>query len=791
MKILNLIQCTNLGGMEQASLRLMRGLMECGNRLELLSLNPVGRLGPLLEEAGIPHEGLPYLGKGGWRSYAILKQKIKKIQADGMIMTGHHLLGSLALGDCCKGRRVLAIHYHHTGVKSQWEWRLIYRIACHRFNAITFPCDFIRKEAEAIYPPVARLAHTVRNPLDIPTLPSDDQKAEARKTLHLSLDRPIVGNAGWLIPRKRFDVFLRTARRILDKNPDVQFAVAGSGEEQQNLKKLADELGIAANVRWLGWQQEMKPFYNSLDVMLFNSDWDALGLTPLEAMSFGVPAVCSVVNGGLGEILDSPQVGFLLPEHDVNALADRVLHLLGHQEEARSIGLAGRAHIQNVCRPGPIVEWYSEALSGTVSSADKAAAAGKKKKRRTVIIFHRVGPYHFARARAAGKIVETTLIEVFKSDDVYGWDPVPGADGFGRVTLFETNSETKNKLIHGIQTALDNCQPDAVAIPGWADAVAFSAIQWCGAHRVPVIVMSETTEWDEPRLVWKEWIKRRILKMCAAGLVGGRPHADYLVRLGMPRESIFQGYDAVDNDYFVRNAQEARKRAREVRARYGLPENYFLASARFVNKKNLFNLIRAYALYRKLVEKTESRDRSEKNGAIRFHADNPWPLILLGDGPLKSEIYNLVASLGLQKFVSLPGFRQYDELPAFYALAKVFIHASTVEQWGLVVNEAMASGLPVLVSNRCGCARDLVHEGVNGFIFDPYDVGQMAEIMFWVSDPGFPLSDFGAASVRVIADWSPTRFADALGQAVETALAGPRFQPGTFDHLILQLLSRK
>ena len=299
--------------MEQASLRLMRGLMQRGDQLELLSLNPVGQLGPLLENAKIPHEGLPYLGKGGWRSYGLLRKKLNETQVDGMLMTGHHLLASLALGDFCKGHRILTIHYHHGGVKSLWQWRLIYRIACQRFNVITFPCDFIRKEAEAIFPPVARVAHTVRYQLDIPPLPAANEKTEARKFLNLSLDRPIVGNAGWLIPRKRFDIFLRTARKILDKNPDVFFAIAGSGVEQANLKKLADELGIAASVRWLGWQQEMSHFYKSLDIMLFNSDWDALGLTPLEAMSYGVPALCSVVNGGLSEIIDSDRVGFLLP----------------------------------------------------------------------------------------------------------------------------------------------------------------------------------------------------------------------------------------------------------------------------------------------------------------------------------------------------------------------------------------------------------------------------------------------------------------------------------------------
>lgn len=759
--------------MEQASLRLMRGLKERGDSLQLLSLNPIGQLGPLLQAADIPHEGLPYLGKGGWRSYGLLKAKFKDVRADAMIMTGHHLLAPLALGDFCRGHRVLAIHFHHEGVKPSWEWRLIYRIACQRFDAITFPCDFIRKEAEKIYPPVARLAHTVRNPLTLPPLPTAQEKIEARKRFNLPLDRPIIGNAGWLIPRKRFDVFVRTAREILNQKPDALFVIAGNGSEEENLKKLIDQLGIAANVRWLGWQQEMSAFYKSLDVLLFNSDWDALPTTPQEAMSYGLPVVCSVLNGGLVEILDSREFGFLIPEHNPVALANEVVRLLAHPDEAAAIGLAARKHIQMVCDPQPIVEWHEQALAGKISSVvptDRVVFDGKK---RTALLFHRVGPYHFARARAAGKVINTRLIEVFKSDDVYGWDPVPGADGFDRVSLFESSSQPTDTVVRGIRSALDDCRPDAVAIPGWADSIAYSAIEWCNDHNVPVVVMSETTEWDEARRGWKEWVKRRVLRLCAAGLVGGQPHAEYLSRLGMSSACIFQGYDAVDNEYFARHAGVARSRQKELRQKYSLPENYFLASARFVEKKNLLNLVHACALYRQRMQ------------------NPPWSLVLLGDGPLKPELQRLVSELKLQDSVIMPGFKQYHELPSYYALARAFIHASTVEQWGLVVNEAMASGLPVLVSNRCGCAQDLVKDGVNGFNFDPYQAEQMAELMFRISDPQFPLAEFSQASSRIITNWSPERFAKGFCQSIKSALDAPRPKMGPLDRLLLQLLSRK
>lgn len=407
---------------------------------------------------------------------------------------------------------------------------------------------------------------------------------------------------------------------------------------------------------------------------------------------------------------------------------------------------------------------------------------------RLTILCHRIGPYHFARIRAAAQKFPTTVIEAFKSDDTYAWDVVEGAEGFTRVTLFGKSTATPSALLQGIRQGLDNCRPGAVAVPGWADVVAFGALQWCGAHAVPAIMMSETTQWDESRRGWKELVKRRLVGMCAAGLVGGRPHGEYLALLGMPQRNIFQGYDAVDNDHFVRGAAAARKQAQEIRSRLELPENFFLASARFVEKKNLLGLLEAYARYRTLAEKA-GKLKSESSD-LRSPTSTPWSLVLLGDGPLRSSILDLRSSLGLDAWVHLPGFKQYGELPAYYALAKAFIHASTTEQWGLVVNEAMASGLPVLVSNHCGCAQDLVHEGVNGFVFDPKDIGQLASLMQKVSAPEFPLAQGGAESQRIVSNWGPERFGCGLEEAVKVALATPPPALGLLDRFLLRLLTR-
>jgi glycosyltransferase involved in cell wall biosynthesis len=281
--------------------------------------------------------------------------------------------------------------------------------------------------------------------------------------------------------------------------------------------------------------------------------------------------------------------------------------------------------------------------------------------------------------------------------------------------------------------------------------------------------MSESTAADVPRWRWKEVLKRRIVSLFSAALAGGQPQCAYLLALGMRADRVFDGYDVVDNDHFARQADAAREHAAEAREQLGLPARYFLANGRFVEKKNLFRLFEGFARYR---------------SAARAEA---WDLVLLGDGELRPQLLDHVARLGLQEAVHLPGFRQYEELPAYYGLAEVFVHGSTTEPWGLVVNEAMAAGLPVLVSDRCGCAADLVVPGANGYTFDPLDPDELAGLMLRVAAPGCDRRGLARAGADIIAGWTTQRFAQNLRRAAAAALAAPR-SAGAADRLLLRTL---
>ncbi len=404
---------------------------------------------------------------------------------------------------------------------------------------------------------------------------------------------------------------------------------------------------------------------------------------------------------------------------------------------------------------------------------------------RTAVLFDNFGPYHIARLNAASAVGRVLGIQVCSHSSEYAWVPERAAEGFESVTLFTEGSREgvpRSKLQQRLAKALRGFHPDRVFIPGWSSVAAFTALQVCLDWAIPVVAMSESGARDRVRVPWKEWSKRRLLRLCAAAFVGGRAHADYAAGLGVPPERIFAGYDAVDNEYFSRSADAVRGRAAEFSARHGLPRRFFLASARFIKKKNLFRLLRAYA-----------RFRQEPTVGPNSRGTEPcsdWHLVLLGEGPLRKALEAELGSLGLSHCVHLPGFQQYAALPAYYGLASAFIHASTSEPWGLVVNEAMASGVPVLVSERCGCAEDLVREGVNGFTFDPVDIRQMAARMVRIAQLDEPTRKMlGASSREIIGNWGLARFAEGFQAAgVAASQTGPR-RASAFERLLLRGLT--
>ncbi len=377
---------------------------------------------------------------------------------------------------------------------------------------------------------------------------------------------------------------------------------------------------------------------------------------------------------------------------------------------------------------------------------------------RIAVIVARLGPYHAARLRALSARVgrdNCIAIEVASGTSTYAWSAVETAE-FRRETLFHGSnyeSVSSRNLKRAVVACLDRVEPAAVAINGWGFPEARAALRWCAGREVPAILMSDSQRRGSLRLWPKEQVKKWLVKNYNAALVAGTPHAQYVADLGMSPERIVKGYDVVDNEHFWHGAERARADAEAIRTRLDLPRDYFLCCSRFVRKKGLFELLKAYGQYWR-------------------SCPRPWELVLVGDGPSKDKLRRERKKLGVEQSVHLVGFKQYEELPAYYGLARAFVFPSLRDTWGLVVNEAMAAGLPVIVSDACGSSSDLVEHGENGFVVPAGSVEDLAAALEQASDPNSPLESMARRSREIIQEWSPDRFATAIQKAAEIAVNG-------------------
>ncbi|GAA3757283.1 glycosyltransferase [Terriglobus aquaticus] len=261
----------------------------------------------------------------------------------------------------------------------------------------------------------------------------------------------------------------------------------------------------------------------------------------------------------------------------------------------------------------------------------------------------------------------------------------------------EGNWSTANhwKLAWMLWRQLDRLNPEAVLVPGYYTLPGIAAALWARLHGRISILMTESAAYDHARRPGRELLKRLMLRaLFDRAVVGGRDHAEYLRQLGFAPESVSRFYDVVDNDYFAAGAAEARRASSA--QQHNLRERYFLYVGRLAPEKNVAGLLRAWLQYR------------AEGGT--------WDLVLAGDGPERLLLEETLSRSEIGDSVRITGLCTAKQLLPLYAFASAFVLASTREPWGLVVNEAMASGLPVIATDHCGCANDLLRDSGCGEI---------------------------------------------------------------------------
>ena len=375
-------------------------------------------------------------------------------------------------------------------------------------------------------------------------------------------------------------------------------------------------------------------------------------------------------------------------------------------------------------------------------------------KRRLVILTELISPYRIplfnALAQDAGVDLHVIFLaetdpnlrqwQIYREEIRFSYQILPSwRKRLGRYNVL---------LNRGLSRALATASPDVVLCGGYNYVASWQALIWAWVYKTPFCLWSESNVQDLRRghaLV--EFLKSEFLRKCSGFVVPGCSALEYL-RIHKVNESrIFTAPNAVDNELFSRAALAARQNELKCRQELDLPVRYFLFAGRLVREKGGFELLSAYA---KLDE------------SIRRQC----ALVFVGDGPSRRQLEEQAASItpGMIRFA---GFAQREQLAAYYALAETLILPTYTDTWGLVVNEAMACGLPVILSRAAGCTADLVRENWNGLLVAPRDASSLTLAMRTLAEEPNLCATMGANSAQLISHYTPKEWSRGIAKMVE------------------------
>jgi len=302
-----------------------------------------------------------------------------------------------------------------------------------------------------------------------------------------------------------------------------------------------------------------------------------------------------------------------------------------------------------------------------------------------------------------------------------------------------------------IRWLLEKENPDLVIGCGYHHPTCLLALRYARSHGKRFILWSESHR-DSIRLrsfPFKQY-RSNFIHSSDGFVVPGRKSFNFIQSFGIDGKKMWTAPNAVANDFFSRNADTFRSQRQTLKSKRNFPSKIILYVGRLVDSKGIPVLLEAF----------QSVSKSLEAG-----------LILVGEGKDQKKYLNFCRRHGLRN-VFFEGFKQQDELPFYYGLADVFVLPSLREEWGLVLNEAAASGLPLIATDASGAAFDLIEEAKNGYRVRTGDSEALREkILAILKNPELQDS-MGRRSREMIEAFSPQRCAAVFLQAILNKDAG-------------------
>jgi L-malate glycosyltransferase len=393
--------------------------------------------------------------------------------------------------------------------------------------------------------------------------------------------------------------------------------------------------------------------------------------------------------------------------------------------------------------------------AGVCDSAEEDAADvgdGRRAKPALIFVWEQFSVYHVDRLEAvaacAGGTYTTVGVEFASRSQTYAWEPAASSSAVVRHTVFPGGVFEDTWWLQRLWRLIRVC----LIYPR-------AAIFLCNTERPEIVIAAlvfrllgrklyglfETKFDDKPRSITWEGLKHFVFRPYHGGLLGGRRHAEFYTFLGFSPASLHVGYDTVSVD-------RIRALAGVEPAPGGTPfeDRHFTVIARFVEKKNLRLALDAYASYYHEVAPEHRRQ-----------------LVFCGSGPLEPELRRLVQFLDLDgDAVLFAGFLNAREVARSLGRTLALILPSRYEQWGLVINEALAVGVPILCSDNVGARDTLVRNAVNGYIFEPDNTTALARAMIRLATDRAEWTRLSRGTQRFAALGDTREFAAGVGRLI-------------------------
>lgn len=357
------------------------------------------------------------------------------------------------------------------------------------------------------------------------------------------------------------------------------------------------------------------------------------------------------------------------------------------------------------------------------------------------ILFSHFAPYHIDRIEAAAGRLEGRArvlgVETAGKSHEYDWEPARGFEAAEHVTLFPGRIYEDIGRLERLTAYAERLRETDLVLVGVPysepDIVALAWRRRARGRRI--VAMTDSKFDDKPRNLLREQVKARLLAGFSAAMVAGVRQREYLHFLGFADKPLVPGYDTLSLER-VRGLAEP--------ANIEWARRPFVYVGRFVAKKNLPALIEGYARY------------------VAQAGDGARHLVLVGEGPERDPIRALVAKLGLADRVEFAGHQDSRGVARELERALALCLVSTEEQWGLVVNEAVALGIPAIVSTPVGARDALVRDGATGRVVDPHSPESIAAAMCFIASDERKWRAMSAAAAERAWLADAERFADGV-----------------------------